>query len=71
MDIQKRLELFISELKKEEQKNRSKMMFCKEHNFNKEYEHINAKVKILNEIRLEAELIIEAKEYRPKFYFND
>lgn len=70
-DIKKRLELFISELKKEEVNLRSKMTFCSEHKFNKEFEFINEKVKIINEIRLEAELIIESKDYRPKFYFNN
>lgn len=71
IDIKKRLELFISELKKEEDNIQQKMIFYKEHNLNKEYEYIREKFKIINEIKLEAELITESKDYNPRFYFNN
>lgn len=70
MDIQKRLELFISELKKEESKILQKHNFCIEHNFKKESQYLQEQKAMLFEIRCEAELILSSDDYRPRFLFQ-
>ena len=69
--LEQNLKLFIKELKDKESDYLRKKMFCTEHNFKKEAEYLYLKYKMINEIRMEAELIIESKNYKPKLYFND
>ena len=70
LDIKERLELFISELKKEEDKILQKHNFCKEHNLKKESQYLQEQKSIIFEIRSEAELILTSSDYRPRLMFN-
>jgi len=64
---------FLTCLSKKENEMRSKLRFLREHNFNKEAEFIETKLKILSEIKQELQSIVDGRnetgEVR-EFYFE-
>ncbi len=51
------IRIISEKLKEQEDKLFTKKRFCKQHNFNKEAEYIQTKISVINEIRLELEIV--------------
>ena len=57
----KKCERFCEKLLEAENKNREKLRFLKDHNFNKEAEYVLERIRIIQEIRFEMIAIIEGR----------
>jgi len=68
-NLSQNVDKLIEVLKQKETDLRQKANFCKEHKFTKEEEWLRMKYKIVNEIRIEAELLKSDNEFRPWFDF--
>lgn len=72
-DSDNKITKFLNSLSREENEMRAKLRFVKEHNFNKEADFISSRLKIVSEIKLELQNIVDCKnetgEVR-KFYFD-
>lgn len=63
------ISILKKELSKKEETLRQQANFCSDHNFKKEEEWLRMKVRIIQEIRFEVDLLTSDNEYRPFFDF--
>jgi len=65
--------IFYEKLEIEIDSYRQKLIFCRDHKFDKEVAHLQNKIHLLREVNSEIEAIVKGirKAKDVKFYFND